>query len=177
MRGLTYQGTPLPWEALLQTLEETPADLVHRGYADHPLVLIHGDVNESNLLQIDGRLTGIIDFDFCHLDSPVLDVAATIWQICRVPPEFDAFDWDVVARLVRGYQRRHPSPAACYEIVPAAIRVWLLALYLWSARSLLTAGNERSARGLARSTGRSRLGLLARAGDRLLRVVREAAAD
>ena len=64
-----------------------------------------------------------------------------------------------------------------YEIVPYAMRAWLLELYLWSARSLLMTGSERAARGLMRSTGPARLGLIEREEGRLLRVVREAVAS
>jgi len=176
LRGHTYDGESLPWEALAATLRATLAELRRAGYAEHPTVLVHTDMNEHNQLQVDGTLTGILDFDYCHLDSPALDLAAAVWQLCRIPPDFAAFDWDAVRRLVRRYQQRYPIPVECYDALVAGIRAWMLVGYLWCARSVLASGNARDARSLASSTRPSRLGLLERDGAELIRVAREAAA-
>jgi Ser/Thr protein kinase RdoA (MazF antagonist) len=173
LAGHSSDGVPIPWEALVEALEQTRLDLRHAGYDEHSTVLIHGDVNEQNLLQEKGRLTGILDLDFCDLASPALDLALAIWQICRVPPDFTSFDWDAVDRVVRAYQRRHPIPPDCFEAVPVSIQAWLVRLILWRTRGLLATGSDDEARRLAR--GPVGFAVLNGARDKLLRIARHAA--
>jgi Ser/Thr protein kinase RdoA (MazF antagonist) len=45
--------------------------------ADCPLRLVHGDFSSWNIKLVDGRLTGLFDFDCAHIDVRAADVAAS----------------------------------------------------------------------------------------------------
>lgn len=47
--------------------------------AQHPHVLVHGDIHEDQLLAVDGRLTGILDWETARIDHPFWDFDFSEW--------------------------------------------------------------------------------------------------
>lgn len=47
--------------------------------ADRPSILVHGDFTPWNLRFVDGRLSGILDFELAHLDHRVADFSLS-WR-------------------------------------------------------------------------------------------------
>jgi aminoglycoside phosphotransferase (APT) family kinase protein len=48
--------------------------------AQHPPVLVHGDIHEDQLLAVDGRLTGILDWETARVDHPFWDFDFGEWS-------------------------------------------------------------------------------------------------
>jgi len=47
--------------------------------ARHPSVLVHGDIHEDQLLSVDGRLSGILDWETARVDHPFWDFDLGEW--------------------------------------------------------------------------------------------------
>ena len=45
-----------------------------------PVVLVQGDTGPGNLMYLDGKVTGIIDWELAHLSDPMDDVAWMCWR-------------------------------------------------------------------------------------------------
>lgn len=87
-------------------------------------VLAHGDFLPKNLLVHQGRISGVLDWEFAGPASPAHDLAR--WQVSAGSP------WhDHTARLCRGYAReRDPEPAA--DLIPAFAVAWALEKLSWA---------------------------------------------
>jgi Ser/Thr protein kinase RdoA (MazF antagonist) len=105
---------------LLDELDATRATLVELGASTRPLRLIHGDFARWNLRFRHGRLSGVLDWEFAHLDDLVADFAWS-WrglytdvihgyqQVTRlddhdlalVEPIWRAWTLDVAAHIIR----------------------------------------------------------------------------
>ena len=62
-----------PWlkEIVNWLIENRPSE------CEHPSIC-HGDFHEGNLLAKDGEVTAILDWSFCRIGDPVMDVASTL---------------------------------------------------------------------------------------------------
>src|SRR5262245_4359925 len=101
----------------------------HRPTGEQRPVICHGDFHPQNILMMDGRVTGVIDWPNTIVADRALDVAATRvilglvpMALLGVPPALrgliEAARRVVAARYVRGYRRRHHldvSRLAYYE--------------------------------------------------------------
>lgn len=79
--ALRYYATLFPADAAVMAwhLERTRALLAEHDLSALPTTVIHGDFTPWNLLFVDGAVTGILDFDFAHLDYRVADFALS-WR-------------------------------------------------------------------------------------------------
>jgi homoserine kinase type II len=74
-------------------------------YATLPQQLCHEDFDPSNVLAAKGRITGVLDFEFCTRDLRVVDltVPLTWWPV-------EVFgtgaEWPMIAALASGYARQ-----------------------------------------------------------------------
>ncbi len=76
-----------------------------------PRTLIHGDVNDENVLCRGGRVSGLIDFgDVCRAPQVVELAIACTYALLHEPPER-------VAHLVAGYHAERPLEQAEMELV------------------------------------------------------------
>jgi aminoglycoside phosphotransferase (APT) family kinase protein len=101
----------------------------HRPTGEGRRVICHGDFHPQNILIMDGRITGVIDWPNTIVADRALDVAATRvilglvpMGLLGVPPALrsliEVARRVVAARYVRGYRRRHQldgSRLAYYE--------------------------------------------------------------
>jgi homoserine kinase type II len=101
-----------------------------------PRGAIHGDLFCDNVLFVDGRVSGIIDFGFAATDALAYDVAITVNDWCTVPdgPAAGALDADRARVLVTAYDRVRPldfeERAQWGSLLrAAALRFWLSRLY------------------------------------------------
>jgi homoserine kinase type II len=101
-----------------------------------PRGAIHGDLFCDNVLFVDGRVSGIIDFGFAATDAFAYDLAITVndwcvWQDGEREGELDA---ERVRALVGGYDAIRPLTSDERELWghvlrAAALRFWLSRLY------------------------------------------------
>jgi 4-aminobutyrate aminotransferase-like enzyme/Ser/Thr protein kinase RdoA (MazF antagonist) len=75
------------WAAAAQDLATVPAGL------------IHGDLNDENLLISDGKLTGVLDFGDCLHNPIICDLAISLAYVLLDEPK----PWQAGARVVEGY--------------------------------------------------------------------------
>ena len=67
--------------------------------------LLHGDLNRNNLLLINKKLVGIIDFTDCVIGAPVCDLADFCIDIC-IDIEKRIIHWDVINFILEGYSSK-----------------------------------------------------------------------
>ncbi|HEY6792745.1 MAG TPA: phosphotransferase [Trebonia sp.] len=65
------------------------------GAADLPVMVVHGDFAEWNVHYEDGRLAGVIDFGFTHMDTRPYELA--IARTYRAPQAIDAYREELAA--------------------------------------------------------------------------------
>ena len=70
-------------------LATTPALLGNR-----PVVVCHGDFGPQNVLVLDGRVSGLLDFEDVRIADPLLDVAWWAWFIRAHTPAAFTRTWD-----------------------------------------------------------------------------------
>lgn len=108
-------GEKLDWDVAIAAVEDAAARLAQ--LAPHlPKGIVHGDVQPANFVHRDGRVVGLIDFDFAQEGERAYDVAVGI-------DEFAANDF------ADAYAEEHPLAAAEREVLPAmAIRrnAWMI---------------------------------------------------
>ena len=52
------------------------------GTADLGICAIHGDFHTGNVLVRDGRVAGIVDWQYARRDWPALELAGVVWDLC-----------------------------------------------------------------------------------------------
>src|SRR5512143_2658475 len=106
------------------------------GKAAMPKGTIHGDLFCDNVLFVDGRVTGIIDFGFAATDFLAYDLAITVndWCIVNDGPAAGALVPSLVEALTGAYDAARPlTPEERTQwpalLRAAALRFWLSRLY------------------------------------------------
>lgn len=101
-----------------------------------PRGAIHGDLFCDNVLFLDGRVSGIIDFGFAATDALVYDLAIAVndWCVAREGEQPAALNGDNVRALVGSYHALRPlafDERALWGplLRAAALRFWLSRLY------------------------------------------------
>ena len=129
------------WQ-LLEKVDEATAGIIRDELAAQdaldlaalPQGVIHADLFRDNVLWVDERLTGVIDFYYSCVDALLYDLAVTVNDWC-----FDArgaFNTDHARWLVSRYTAARTVTAAEKKAWPlalraAAFRFWLSRLYDW----------------------------------------------
>jgi len=90
----------------------------------------HADVTLTNVLALDGRVSGVIDFGDAHVTSDVCDLAVTATSVLRASgPQRHTPD-ELLAAVLRGYQRLRPlerdEAALLGELILARLALTLL---------------------------------------------------
>ena len=99
-----------------------------------PSGVVHADLFRDNVLFVEDRLTGVIDFYYACVDAYVYDLAVTVNDWCTEPSgRLNAARRDAMLGAYGG--RRAPTPAE-REAWPmalraAALRFWLSRLHDW----------------------------------------------
>jgi aminoglycoside phosphotransferase (APT) family kinase protein len=81
--------------------------------ARHRHVLVHGDIHEDQLLVLDGRLTGVLDWETARIDHPFWDFDLSEWGTGLWRRHRDEFSrlWSVAWRAYAGERGIDPDPA------------------------------------------------------------------
>jgi aminoglycoside phosphotransferase (APT) family kinase protein len=108
--------------------------LVDKEPVSRPTVLVHGDFRTGNYMVDQGRLTAILDWEFCHLGDPREDIgwfSARCWRFGA--DEREAGGIASTADLLAGYNSVADTPIEGGEIA-----YWqVLALARWGAIAAL----------------------------------------
>ena len=86
---------------LLSGLEQLPQLFAHAARMDLPELPIHNDYFEGNLLQRDGEIVGVIDWDETALDWRAWDIANATWSFSRT--DAHEIDTKIAAAFLADY--------------------------------------------------------------------------
>ena len=78
------------------------------GHASRPRQLIHGDFTNHNVLAVDGRACGVIDFANSYVEVALADIGFALWRSGRPRQEADEFDPARIAAYMDGYSSVRP---------------------------------------------------------------------
>jgi len=90
-------------------------------YATLPQQWIHQDLAQSNVLQVGGRVTGVLDFEFSDRDLRALDLVAMLANC--VSGFWDHMGWQQAEALCRGYCSRVHLTEAEVAAIPDLMRL------------------------------------------------------
>lgn len=115
-------------DRLIRMVEDLTG-IVPNLYRTLPTQVIHGDYVKVNLLAIDHRITGILDFEYACEEVRPFDLASGL-AACGNGRWGTAEAWDAMERFVRGYVTRQALTEAEIEAVPNLIRLRRAAIFI-----------------------------------------------
>jgi homoserine kinase type II len=139
------------WQPLADRCKRDGLDAIQPGLADRiaaecdflathwpndlPVAAIHADLFPDNVLMLDSRVTGLIDFYFACTDIRGYDLAVTHTAWC-FSPDGTGFDERVSAALLAGYRSAFPLDVPMRDALPlllrgACLRFLLTRCYDW----------------------------------------------
>jgi homoserine kinase type II len=110
------------WKSRIQRIFADLAEQVPALYRSLPQQVIHGDFVPRNALVQEGRVTGVLDFEFCAHDLRAMDLAIALGggpSALRGPEG----DLSVLDAIGRGYTSRVRLTPAELEALPTLIRL------------------------------------------------------
>ncbi len=135
LAGLIGEGFGAVAPGLSAVIDDELGALAARWPSDLPLATIHADLFPDNVLLMEGRVTGLIDFYFACTDIRAYDLAVMHAAWC-FSTDGRRFDPALAAALVAGYTSTHPLTDAERSCLPvlcrgASLRFILTRAYDW----------------------------------------------
>lgn len=101
---------------------------------------LHDDYHGNNLLVEKGQITALLDWDGCHPDWLVFDVANATWEFC-LNDEAHTLDVNAARLFLQAYAAADgPVTEQEFDLVIGFIRCRRLIEVMWSLRGLVTGG-------------------------------------
>jgi homoserine kinase type II len=92
-------------------------------YTELPVQVVHNDFVGSNTLMLDGRVSGILDFEFASVDLRVFDLASAVGEVCLLPALDRGLDvWPRLEYFARGFARSVHLVRDELQVIPLLIR-------------------------------------------------------
>lgn len=80
-------------------------------------VFCHGDWTDGNLLAVDGRITGVVDWEAAHAGDPLRELSRAAWGAARKDPRS-------AGALIAGYGADPDAVRAWFPIHAAELWLW-----------------------------------------------------
>jgi homoserine kinase type II len=130
----TRDGADGVQEGLAALTARTLEQLAHEWPSDLPGGVVHGDLFPDNVLFLDSKVSGLIDFYFACNDAFAYDLAVMLNSWCFEPD--GAYNVTKSRALIAAYEQRRELSAGEISALPtlargAALRFLLTRLYDW----------------------------------------------
>jgi homoserine kinase type II len=99
-------------------------------YLHLPKQFIHGDGTPGNILFVDGKVTGIIDFEFCCYDARVMDLAISLGGGPTALWEYDP-ELNNIKMFTKGFVSQSPLSEQELLSIPYLIRLRRGAMFVY----------------------------------------------
>jgi len=86
-----------------------------------PKQVIHGDLHFNNILHTEGKVTGVLDFEFVSYDWRAMDFAINISSYCSTPDPMS-----LIETFVAGYVRHGKLSKQEIECIPDLVKLRIL---------------------------------------------------
>jgi len=140
-RGVAWRATT--GTALLPKVDAATAKVIAQALAEDaaiawsslPQGVIHADLFKDNVLFVDERLTGVIDFYYACDDAWLYDLAVTVNDWCTDPDgRLNPLRYHVLVDAYRSRRDLERNEHEAWQPVlrSAALRFWLSRLYDWT---------------------------------------------
>lgn len=137
-----YERLPLESHSRVRHLDliDRTCLIIPTLYDTLPQQTIHSDYDGSNVLMEGNRVTGVVDFEFSHMDLRALDLVIALWWWTASSLESGKAG-EILDALGRGYASRQPLLPVELEALPL--------LFQFRSRSSLLYGAGRYEQGFA----------------------------
>ncbi len=118
-------------ERMARLLEAQQAPVLQVYAGGVPQQQIHGDWVYANLLMENGRITGVLDFEFTCPDLRAMDLASALsgWTMTGAKGLAPGQEWELIEAFGQGYALRQPLTPAEIDALPLMIGLRRSAIY------------------------------------------------
>jgi homoserine kinase type II len=118
----------------VQQIESLIVTLLAKNLPQH---LIHGDLHHDNVLVLNGKVSGVLDFEFCALDWRAMDLAITLSKYAGESEPMDKF-----REVIKGYTHFVTLTTTEVEVIPDLIILRILSNVVYFVGRVLCGENR-----------------------------------
>lgn len=140
IRSTAYDGERASVDRLADYVAEMDPKIQVLLGRNLPQQLIHGDLHYDNVLVADGKVTGLLDFEYCAVDWRAMELAICLSKYAGETNALDLFD-----TFTRGFAKHGILTEAEIEMVPELIILRVLSNVVFFVGRTLTGEDEANA--------------------------------
>jgi homoserine kinase type II len=121
MQSVRLDGVRNAADFMINEVQQIESLIVTLLAKNLPQQLIHGDLHHDNVLVLNGKVSGVLDFEFCALDWRAMDLAITLSKYAGESEPMDKF-----REVIKGYTHFVTLTTTEVEVIPDLIILRIL---------------------------------------------------